>query len=136
MPNLSAASLIAANPIASTASSLDEARILVQRCAEPRPVGDSAKAAINRAAKRLGFSHNRTKDMWYRAARRIHSYEMDRLRRCAANADLEQAVAGLKLLRSRLAMMSSPKCRELIDAIDAALGPTERGRVDPRSATG
>jgi hypothetical protein len=108
----------------------------VQRCAEPRPAGDSVKAAINRAAKRLGFTYSRTKDIWYGGARRIDAREMDRLRGCAAIADMDQAVTGLRLLRDRLAMMSSPKCRELVDEIDAALDSTERGHTDPRSAAG
>ena len=34
----------------------DEAAALLRQVAEPRPVGDSVKAAIGRSARRLGFS--------------------------------------------------------------------------------
>lgn len=60
---------------------LSEASALVRRVAEPRQVGDSVKAAINRVARRLGWPPNRTKDVWYRRARRIDAFEMDLLRR-------------------------------------------------------
>lgn len=59
---------------------LSEASLLVRRVAEPRKVGDSVKAAIGRAASRLGFRFNRTRDIWYGRARRIDASEMDALR--------------------------------------------------------
>src|SRR5579859_3248573 len=80
-------------------SPIDEARNLVQRCAEPRPVGDSVKAAIIRASRRLGFSFSRTKDIWYSAARRIDAAEMDQLRRTADKIAMEQAIAGIQAAR-------------------------------------
>jgi hypothetical protein len=61
-------------------SPVSEAAILIRRVAEPRPVGDSVKAAIRRAAQALGFSFSRTKDIWYGDARRIDVSEMDALR--------------------------------------------------------
>src|SRR5690242_14970179 len=101
-------------------SSIDEARNLVQCCAEPRPVGDSVNAAIKRSAKRLGFSYSRTKGIWYGDARRIDSREMDRLRRCAGfAAQFDQAVTGLRVLRNRLSAVSSPVGREIVCDIDA-----------------
>jgi hypothetical protein len=118
----------------SSGSPIEEARNLVKRCAEPRPVGDSVKAAINRAAKRLGFTYSRTKDIWYCGARRIDASEMDRLRRSAAATDFEQAVIGLRRLRDRLAVVSSPKAHELVDQIDAALDSGKRGRPTSSSA--
>jgi hypothetical protein len=102
-------------------SPTDEARHLVHRCAEPRPVGDSIKAAIYRSAKRLGFTFSRTRDLWYANARRIDAWEMDRLRERAAGAEIKQAMAGLEILRNRLSQMPSPACRELVAGIDAAL---------------
>lgn len=113
---------------------IEEAKSLVQRCAEPRPVGDSVKAAINRAAKRLSFTTGRTKALWYGEAGRIDAREMDRLRRCAARTDFDQAIAGMKVLRNRLAMVGSPKCRELVDAIDEALYSGTRERSTHPSA--
>lgn len=113
----------------SSVSSIDEAQNLIQRCAAPRPAGDSVDAAINRTARRLKFTHSRAKSIWYREAHSIHAYEMDQLRRCAAGAQFEQAVAGLKVIRNRLAAMSpSPKCREVIEAIDKALNSKPMSR--------
>ena len=64
-------------------SSVVEATTLIRRAAEPRPVGDSVKGAIRRAAYRLGLSFTRTKDIWYGDARRIDADEMDALRKLA-----------------------------------------------------
>jgi hypothetical protein len=61
-------------------SEFSEAAELVRMAAEPRPVGDSVKAAIRRASNRLGWSHARVKNIWYREARRIDAHEMDALR--------------------------------------------------------
>lgn len=105
----------------SCGSPVDEARNLVQRCAEPRPVGDSVKSAINRAAKRLGFTNSRTKDLWYAEAHRIDAVEMDRLRKCAIGAEIDQSVVALEVLRERLSQVPSDATRELINGIDAAL---------------
>lgn len=65
-------------------SSVAEASTLIRRAAEPRPVGDSVKAAIRRAARRIGLSFTRAKDIWYGDARRIDAHEMDALRNLAA----------------------------------------------------
>jgi len=127
---------ISKNP--SEGSEIDEARNLVQCCAEPRPVGDSVKAAINRAAKRLGFSYTRTMDIWYGNARRIDAREMDRLRSCASNIEIDQTVAGLKVLRARLSGISTPAARQALDGINAilvVLGGGDYVGVVPTSAT-
>lgn len=58
-----------------------EAARLVREWAGPRQLGDSAKALIVRAARRLGFSYSRTKALYYREARVISAVEMDTLRR-------------------------------------------------------
>jgi hypothetical protein len=57
-----------------------QASELVRLVAEPRPVGDSVKAAISRAARRLGWSPTRTKSIWYEEAHRIDASEVDQLR--------------------------------------------------------
>lgn len=64
-------------------SSVNEASTLIRVAAEPRPVGDSVKSAIRRAARSLGFSFTRAKDIWYGDARRIDAEEMDALRKQA-----------------------------------------------------
>jgi len=43
---------------------------------------------------------SRARDIWYGDARRINAYEMDRLRRGAAEAELAQALAALEYLES------------------------------------
>lgn len=112
-----------------------EAQRLVQRCAEPRPVGDSAKVAINRAAQRLGFSYSRTRDLWYGNARRIDSQEMDALRVCAERTEIITAVANLQVLRNRLSQMASPAADKAVGGIDAALRTLGRQHRRNRSLT-
>ena len=110
-------------------SALREASVLVRKVAEPRPIGDSVKAAINRASRRLGFHVSRTKDIWYENARRIHAEEIDALRREAriqrdetvARAEAVIAVARLVALRESLAATDSDFHRETVAALDAAL---------------
>lgn len=70
-------------------STVAEAAALLRTIAEPRPVGDTVKAAINRAAKRVSrFLHNpmsasRAEDLWREEARAVRAEEMDALRRAA-----------------------------------------------------
>jgi hypothetical protein len=83
-----------------------EARCLIKQCAEPRPVGDSVKAAIGRAARRLGWSYSRAKDVWYGGARRIDVAEMDRLRSSAEDQKNNEAIADeIDRLRARLSRL-------------------------------
>src|SRR5213595_2540815 len=81
----------------------NEAGLLVRRVAEPRPIGDSIKAAIVRTARRLGFSYTRTRDIWYGNARRIDAAEMDRLREYAGRREAQIAIENMVVLRERLA---------------------------------
>lgn len=105
----------------SSDSPIDEARDLVQRCAEPRPVGDSVKSAINRAARRLGFNCSRTKDLWYGDARRIDAREMDQLRLVAEQTELASAVGYVELVRKKMLASRSASDREAAAALGAAL---------------
>ena len=109
-------------PRSSYASSIDEAKTLVRRCAGPCPAGDQAKTAILRASRRLGFSFNRTRDIWYGNARRIDAEEMDRLRQEADDIEIACAVAEIKMLRNRMLVLETPDSREVVAGIDAALG--------------
>lgn len=102
-------------------SSVVEASELVRRVAEPRAVGDSVKAAIVRAARRLGFPHSRTKDLWYAHARRIDADEMDRLREEAGRVEARIAVAHLLGLRNSLTAADPDFHRPQIVALDDAL---------------
>ena len=110
-------------------SALAEASWLVRQAAEPRPVGDSVKAAIRRAAHRLGFSYSRTKDIWYADARRIDAHEMDALRRKARERDQEEiarveavaAVDRLVALREALAQADENFNQPYVAALDDVL---------------
>lgn len=62
-------------------SAVAEAAFRLRRIAEPRPVGDRVKAAIDRAAKRVGLPIQRVEHLWYGEARLVKSEEMDAIRR-------------------------------------------------------
>lgn len=109
-------------------SALAEASVLVRRAAEPRPIGDSVKVAIGRAARRLGFHYSRTKDLWYGDAHRIDADEMDALRARSrqraeqeARADVCLAIERLVGLRAALAAADENFHRASIAALDDAL---------------
>lgn len=107
----------------------DEAAALLRQVAEPRPVGDSVKAAIGRAARRLGFSWRRTKTIWYGETSRIGAEEMDALRRATqrkhaetvARAEAIVAVDRLVALRAALASSDEDFHRETLAQIDDTL---------------
>lgn len=69
-------------------TTLDDAALLLQQIAEPRPIGDSVKAAITRAARAVNvflgdrekLSYGRAEDLWRREARRIDAHELDAIR--------------------------------------------------------
>jgi hypothetical protein len=107
-------------PSSRYASSIDEAQTFVRRCAEPRLPGDSVKAAIRCASRRLGLSFTRTRDIWYGDARRIDAAEMDRLRQAAENAEFAQAIVGIEVLRNRMLESNLPASRQLFAALTAA----------------
>src|ERR1700716_255874 len=113
-------------PNSSYASSIDDAQILVRRCAEPRPAGDQVKAAIRRASQRLEIPSSRTRDIWYGDARRIDAEEMDRLRRGAEKAELAQAVAAIEFLKNRAVASNS---HQTITDLHAALLAFQRDTV-------
>lgn len=58
-----------------------EAAFRLRRIAEPRPVGDRVKAAIDRAAKRAGLPIQRVENLWYGEARIVKAEEMDAIRK-------------------------------------------------------
>jgi hypothetical protein len=99
------------------AVSITEAQSLVRRCAEPGPAGESVKAAIGRASRRLDLPYSRTRDIWYGDARRIDAGEMDRLRREALNADFVAGIDALKTLSASRVTHSHPMFAELTAAL-------------------
>src|ERR1700721_2118346 len=108
-------------PSSSYGSSIDEAKILVRRCAEPRPAADQTKAAIRRASQRLNIPFSRVRDIWYGDARRIDAHEMDQLRREAEKAELAQAVAAIEFLTNKILASPSTAPHQVITSLQAAL---------------
>lgn len=92
-------------------SDISDAMRLVRIAAEPRPIGDSVKAAVTRAARTLSWKPTRTRDIWYGTARRVEVCEMDALRalereRDAADFIVERRrnLEQVAVLRTRLQM--------------------------------
>lgn len=85
-----------------------EAQALVKAAAEPREPGESVKASINRAARRLGFSLRRVVQAWYRQPAAWLSTEMDVMRERATEALRARQArleAELEALNARLALL-------------------------------
>jgi hypothetical protein len=108
-------------PSSPHASSIEEAQALIRRCAEPRPAGDLAKAAIRRASQRLEIPYSRTRAIWYGEARRIDAEEMDRLRCGAEAAELARAVAAIEFLTNKALTSPSSASHQMISNLNAAL---------------
>lgn len=84
-----------------------EASSLLKTIAEPRPIGDTVKAAIRRAAKQAGLTFGRAEDIWRQEARAIRAEEMDAIRRAAARPDVEEARAEYQTTQSMLARIAA-----------------------------
>ena len=119
-------------PSSSYGSSIDEAKILVRRCAEPRPAADQTKAAIRRASQRLEIPFSRVRDIWYGDARRIDAEEMDRLRHGAEKAELAQAIAAIEFLKNKAV---APASQQVITNLHAALLAFQRDTVGERASS-
>lgn len=74
-------------------SAIAEASFRLRRIAEPRPVGDRVKAAIDRAAKRVGLPTQRVENLWYGEARVVKAEEMDAIRRTDEARQLKERTA-------------------------------------------
>lgn len=96
-------------------SALVEASSLVRRLAEPRPPGDSVRAAILRSARRLrGLSPSRVKDIWYEDDRVcVSGDELNELRRAAQHEQEAKASAEYVELLGRIAVLTAR-----LDSID------------------
>lgn len=90
-------------------NALAEASFLVRKIAEPAPPGDSVKAAILRAYRRIGsWTHNRVRDVWYGDNRiSVSGDELIQLR-AVARQDAETSRDNeLAELRERLAALEA-----------------------------
>ena len=125
------------------ASSIEEAQILVRRCAEPRPSGESVKGSIRRVSWLVALPFSRTRSLWYGEARRVNAEEMDRLRRAAEKAECSVAVTGIEHARRALLSSHSSTVREIIDGLTEMLlairadagGPLDGGSTDPEDVS-
>jgi hypothetical protein len=84
-------------------SAVAEASHLLRQLAEPRPVGDTIKAAINRAARRVKIKAGRVEDIWRQEARAVRAEEMDAIRR----AVMEEARLEYSRLVNRIASIEA-----------------------------
>ena len=102
-------------------SATAEASSLIQEIAEPRPVGDSVKAAVRRAARRAGCSFARARSLWYADERaRVRADEMDRLRTVAKQQRETAHDPQLVVLAAQVATMADE-----IQAIGSRLADAE-----------
>ena len=101
----------------SVVSAVCEASQLVRAAALPGMPGETAKAAIWRAAHRLGMDAGRVTSLWYRKAKRIDCDEMDRLRAVAMQKQEATARDQYTELRERIATLEITLAKAL--ALDA-----------------
>ena len=101
----------------SVVSAVCEASELVRAAALPGMPGETAKAAIWRAARRLGMDSGRVTSLWYRKAKRIDCDEMDRLRAVAMQKQEDAARDHYTELRERIATLEIKLAKAL--ALDA-----------------
>lgn len=120
--------------ISDKASEISDAMQMVRVAAGPRLVGDSIKAAIGRAARALGWSFTRTRDVWYGDARRLDASEIDALRAIQRErndalglAEQRRHVEQIAVLRARLAIRDAEFHRSDIEALDYLLEALRRG---------
>jgi hypothetical protein len=117
-------------------STLAEASFLLRRVAEPRPAGDSVKAALSRAWRRLpGWSFNRIRDVWHGDQRiRISADELAQLRRAERerrDGDARTAIREARELIARLERLQNTvrlqhpnlDSQELSEVLGTARGP-------------
>lgn len=101
-----------------------QASRMLREIAEPRPVGDTVKAAITRAARAVSavlqepMSYGRAEDIWRREARRIDVAEMDAIRAAHARraGQLRAEVQKAEALAGRLERLVAAALDPLDDA--------------------
>lgn len=110
-------------------SATAEASFLIRQLAEPIPPGDSVKAGLSRAYRRLeGWTFNRVRDVWHADHRiRISAEELAHLRNVAKakaeDADRDEFSelrTRISILEHRLATIDPDFHSEAIEAISQA----------------
>lgn len=79
----------------------------LKELAEPRPIGDSVKAAIVRVSRITGIPYPRTFNVWYERARRIDAHEAQQIEKALQSKREEEARNEIHDLRTRLLKMES-----------------------------
>ena len=102
---------------------VEEAALLVRRCAEPAQIGERTKTQQLRAARRLHMTPNQIKKLWHRERRAIPTHEYLHIK--ATVARLEERRRNRAELRGQI--------REQAGLVDQqAVGPLERMARAPR----
>lgn len=98
---------MSANPVETNLNARVEAQSLIRSLAEPCPAGDSVKAGMVRAWRKLpSWTFNRVIDVWKADPRiAIRAAEMDQLRNAAKKREEKAASHELTELRERLARL-------------------------------
>lgn len=114
---------------------------ITRLAAEPRVSDDSAKAAINRAARRLGISFRRARSFWYASPdAAVRAAEADRLRAEEARILVSRRIRleqELDWIEARITARESRGNGGVAQTQMAQLLPVESARVDePRQAHG
>lgn len=123
-------------------SAVAEASALLRQIAEPRPVGDSVKAAIGRACRRVSahvpkhwtrWHIGRAQDIWHQQVRGVWAEELDAIRRAAearlvAEARHERAALADRISRLEAALRLSDEDfhRPDLDALRRLAGEQDR----------
>ena len=87
----------------SEAATLGEMHRLVRCAAMPAQPGETAKAAIFRAARNLGIGFERAKAHWYGLARSCPAHELLAARERVAKAEMQADVEAARRLAQRMA---------------------------------
>lgn len=101
-------------------SMLSQASIMLREIAEPRPIGDTIKSAITRAARAVSahasepMTYARAENVWRGEARRIDAAEMDAIRAAhearqrTLRSEIQQAQALASQLEGLAASIVAP----------------------------
>jgi hypothetical protein len=104
---------------------LMEARLLVRQLAEPVPAGDSVKAAICRASRKLRWNFSRVRSLWYADPRtKVSADEMTELRQAAKSTKAgatDDLLARLECIEARLNQIDPDFHRAQIDSLRSAV---------------
>lgn len=103
--------------------SVDSAAFFLRELGAPIEAGET-KRAIERAAKRAGFSYTRAFDLWYRKARRVEEFEQEAIaaavakkRKLDADREFQELRTRMQRLEAMLASVDSDFHRETLEQV-------------------